>query len=85
MARKSKLGEISKVNKMRPYAKSIDALRDERDVAFARLLNFKNGTPVEMRWNMNQATIADQIFILKVGQEEVMLSAEDMMRFLRWV
>lgn len=82
MARKSK---IENLNKIRPNNKTVRQVRNERDAGQARLINFKSAKPVEMQWGMNDSTVQDQVFILKIGKEEAWLSAEDMQRFLRWV
>lgn len=82
MARKS---QIEKLNRIRPKNNTVDDVRKERDSGEAQLINFKNGTPVTMRWGMNQYTEADQIFSIRVGKEEAYLSVEDIQRFLRWV
>lgn len=57
----------------------------ERDACQARLFNYANGNKVEMFWDMNEATKRDGIFLLKVGDKEAMISAEEMRRFLRWL
>lgn len=40
---------------------------------------------VEIRWDMNDESIRDRMFILKVGDNEVILDAEELHRYLRWV
>lgn len=82
MARKSKIDDLTKV---RPNNKTVRDVKKERDSGRARLLNLKNGTPVEMQWGMSDASVNDQVFILKIGKEEAWLHAEDIQRFLRWV
>ena len=79
MARISNLPELRKNNR------TVQDVKQERDSGKARLLNFGTKHAVEMAWGMNQDTIDDQIFILKIGDNEAWLSAEEMQRFLRWV
>lgn len=80
--RKSRIGEIHKI---RPNNQNVDQVREERDVSHARLLNFGTPHTVEMTWNLNESAIADQIFILKIGNKKAFLAKEDLLRFLRWV
>lgn len=75
----------SRLHDIRRNNKTEYDVRKERDSGQARLLNFKNNKKVEIRWGMNEATKADQIFELRVGNEEVLLSNEDIQRFLRWI
>lgn len=82
MARKSKIDDLTKV---RSNNKTVRDVKKERDSGRARLLNLKNGTAVEMQWGMSDASVNDQVFILKIGKEEAWLHAEDIQRFLRWV
>lgn len=57
----------------------------ERNAGRAKLRNYKNGTLVSVGWGMNADCEQDQIFSIKVGDQEAFLQAEEMMRFLRWV
>ena len=82
MARQSKIGDLTK---LRHNNKNTFQVLNERNSGKAPLLNFKNGNRVEIQWGMNEATVADQIFILKIDDKEAWLSSEDIQRFLRWV
>lgn len=57
----------------------------ERDSHKARLHNYSNSNKVEMFWAMNESCLKDGIFLLKIGDKQAMISAEEMRRFLRWV
>lgn len=70
---------------MRTNNKTAWDVVEERDAHYARLLNFKNGTKIELFWGLNEAMERDQMVLLKVGKEEVIINAEEMRRFLRWV
>jgi len=81
----STMEKIQTKQKLRPNNKSTYDVIVERDSNRARLLNYSTGDKVEMIWNMNEAAEKDGIFILKVGDREVMLRAEEFRRYLRWV
>jgi hypothetical protein len=38
-----------------------------------------------MFWDMNEAATEDGVFIMKIGDKQAYLSAEELRRFLRWV
>lgn len=40
---------------------------------------------VEVEWDLNEDAIRDKMFRLKIDGCEVILDAEEMMRYLRWV
>lgn len=39
----------------------------------------------EILWDISEKAKQDQIFILRVGKEEVLLDAEELRRYLRWI
>lgn len=40
---------------------------------------------VQMFWDLNKDAIQDRMFMLKIDDLEVVLDAEDVLRYLRWV
>lgn len=40
---------------------------------------------VEMRWDLNEDAIRDQMFILKIDDYEVILDWEEVQRYGRWI
>lgn len=59
--------------------------RDERDLGYGRVLDHKGRKRVEIMWDVNPSMTARGLCILKVGHEEVVVNAEQLMKFLRWV
>jgi hypothetical protein len=58
---------------------------NERDARGAILHNLGGGPRVIMEWDMNQQSIAHQVFKLQIGKEIAYLSAVEIQKFLRWV
>lgn len=69
----------------RSYERTVRATMEERDQQHAILHDFGHNKRVEMVWDLNRDGIRDQVFILKVGDEEVILSAVELQKYLRWV
>ncbi len=63
---------------------TVEDVRGERDFGFGHLRDYGKGRSVTIEWGYNQAVRDDGLFKLKVGKEEVLLSAEDILRFTRW-
>lgn len=82
MARKSKIEELDAI---KPRNKSVYDVKEECNRGYANLIDFNHHKQVSIRWGMNEKSVADQVFILKIGSEEAYLSSEDIMRYLRWV
>lgn len=80
MARKSKLFQA------RDHNKTVRDVRDERDTGYAKLVSYGGRRPsVAMRWDLSRAAKQDQIFELQIGSERALVSAEEILRYLRWV
>lgn len=58
---------------------------EERDRRYARLHDFYNNKSVEIIWDLNEECIRNQVFMLKVDGKEVILSAVELQKYLRWV
>lgn len=62
-----------------------DQAKEQRDKARGELRDYSLQHRVEMRWDMNEESIRDKMFILQVDDVEVILDAEQVMRYIRWV
>lgn len=80
MARQSKKGELYK----EAWKRTPKDTREERDLGYGRLLDYKGSKKVEMFWNVNPEMAADSLFILKVDGVELILDSEEFLKFLRW-
>lgn len=69
----------------KPWKRYERDTRAERDLGYGRLLDYGHKHNVTMAWNFNKDATRDQIFLLKVGDKEVFLDAEEVMKYLRWV
>lgn len=76
---------ISSEQKLRKNNKTTFDVLEERDAKKMRLLNFKSGEVVEVIWDFNKQATEDGMFIMKVGDKEVILNAEEVRRAIRWV
>lgn len=57
----------------------------ERDRKYARLHDFYNNRSVEMMWDLSDEAIRSQVFMLRVDGKEIVLSAVELQKYLRWV
>lgn len=62
-----------------------DKTKDQRDKRHGIIRDYGLHHRVEVRWDLNDEAIRDKIFLLTVDDYEVLLDAEEMMRYLRWV
>lgn len=86
MARKSKLGEITELNRRKSNNKNVFDVTQERDRGHYELVKWQINDPtVRIEWGMNKYTEADQLCRITVGKESALVSAEDLQRALRWV
>lgn len=76
---------ISSEQKLRKNNKTTFDVLEERDAKKMRLLNFKTSDAVEVIWDINDQAKEDGMFILKIGDKEVILNAEEVRRAIRWV
>lgn len=67
------------------YKRTVRDTVAERDMGYGRLHTFGGSHKVEMFWDYNKSMADKQLFKLKVGDEEVIISAIEMQKYLRWV
>lgn len=79
------MARVSIQKKLRKANQDVWDVTEERDAGKARLLNFSTGHKVEMIWGMNEDSTRDQMFIMRIGDNEAILNAEEVQRFLRWI
>lgn len=81
MPRKTKLSD-SEVKKI----STPENLRSVRDGGYGRLRDYSGSSHrVEMRWDLNKWTKADQIFELQIDGLRVLLDWEEVQKLGRWV
>jgi hypothetical protein len=64
---------------------SVYDVKEERDAGRARLVNLKNNNTVEVGWGFTDKMHKDRVFAVKIGGQEAYISADEMLRYLRWV
>lgn len=69
----------------KPWERTLDRAKEERDLAYGRVRDYYGNKKVELFWNLDADAIENKLFRLKIGKEEVILDAEEVMKFLRWV
>lgn len=57
----------------------------QRDRKGASVRDYSLQHRVTLAWDLNEEAKRDQMFLLKIDDYEVILDAEEMMRYLRWV
>jgi hypothetical protein len=63
-----------------------DVAKIQRDKCFGDLRDYSLQHAVTMRWDLNEEAKRDQIFELVIdGEITVLLDAEQLLRYLRWV
>lgn len=67
------------------YKRTATDTAQERDLQYARLHDWHHNKNVQMWWDINPQTISRQLFRLKVGSEEIVLSAVELQKYIRWV
>lgn len=80
MAREAKLTE-----KDMSVLREGDATKTQMERKRANVRDYSLNHRVEIRWDLNDESIRDQMFILRLDDLEVVLDAEEVMRYLRWV
>lgn len=66
--------------------KTVRDVKEERDLGYARIPNRGASGPsyMEMYWKLNPDATRDQVIKLKLGDKEVFIYWEDMLRYGRW-
>lgn len=59
--------------------------RETHDVKRGTLRDYGMQHVVEVRWDLNPEAMREQMFIMKIDDYEVILDAEELMRYIRWV
>lgn len=80
MARQSKLTE-----KDMSVMREQDSAREQHKMTRGSLRDHSGSHKVEVFWDLSAECIKDQIFKLTVDDYEVLLDAEQVKRYLRWV
>ena len=79
------MARIAVTQKQRPNNKNTFDVVQEKEARRVYLRNLSSRHEVTIMWDINEATIRDGVFSLKIGDKEALLSAEEFRRFLRWV
>lgn len=83
MARKLRAGEIT--DKDMSVLREADQTKVQRDRRRGVLRDYSLEHRVEVQWDLNDDAQRDTIFKLVIDDYEVLLDAEELMRYLRWV
>lgn len=83
MPRQTKRGELT--TKDMSVIREGDQTRTQKEKAHASVRDYSLQHRVEVQWDLNDEAIRDQMFRLKIDDYEVILDAEELMRYLRWV
>ena len=62
-----------------------DSARDQHKQTRGSLRDYSGQHVVEMYWNLSEEAKKDMIFKLRIDDKEVLLDAEQVSRYLRWV
>lgn len=84
--RESKLKRGQLTTKDMSTVREADRAKDQKERSYGELRDYSLQHKVEMRWDLNEDSIKDQIFELTIdGTTKVLLDAEQLQRYLRWV
>lgn len=61
-----------------------DSARSQSESNRGVLRDYSLQHRVEMQWNLNDEATRDRMFKFKIDNYEVILDAEELMRYLRW-
>lgn len=67
------------------YKRGVRDTMIERDARGAILHNLGGGPRVMMEWDLNEKSIAHQVFKLTIGKETAYLSAVEIQKHIRWI
>lgn len=62
-----------------------DATKIQRDKKNGILKDYTLSHRVSLRWDLSEDAIRDRMFELTVGDNTVILDAEELQRYIRWV
>lgn len=83
MVRKLKKGELTA--KDMSVIREGDQTKTQRDRKAGTLRDYSLNHRVSIRWDLNEEAERDQMFELRIDGMTVILDAEEMMRYLRWI
>lgn len=63
----------------------MDQTAAQRDQKIGTLKDYSMKHRVSVRWDLNDEAVRDQMFELKIDDYTVILDAEELLRYLRWV
>lgn len=86
MPRESKLKAGQLTEKDMSTVREADTAKVQRDKKQGDLRDYSLQHTIKMRWDLNEDAIKDQIFELVIdGDIKVLIDAEQLQRYLRWV
>jgi len=62
-----------------------DQTKVQRDKKHANMRDYSMKHLIKVEWDLNRDGIRDQIFKLSIDDVEVLIDAQEMLRYLRWV
>jgi len=65
--------------------REMEQTKDQRDRLNGNIKDYSLRHRVEVRWDLNDEAKRERMFRLLIDDYEVILDAEEMMRYLRWV
>lgn len=79
------MARIAVTQKQRPNNKTAFDVVEEKEKTQVHLRNLGTRHNVLFTWDINEDTVRDGVFSIKIDDKEALISAEEMRRFLRWV
>lgn len=80
-----KYGDDQLTDKDMTVLREGDETRVQRAQKMGNLKDYSMKHRVTLQWDMNEDSKRDLMFKLRIDDLEVILDAEDMMRYLRWI
>jgi hypothetical protein len=62
-----------------------DPTKLQRDKGYADVRDYSMRHKIRMFWDLNEDAKLDRVFKLRVDDIEVIIDAEELMRYVRWV
>lgn len=69
----------------KPWKRTVRDTAEERDLGYGRLPNFGSGKIMEMWWDFHPDATRDRVVKIRIGKEEVIVDADHLLKFIRWV
>lgn len=83
MARELRRGEIT--DKDMSVIREGDQTKKQRERKGGNLKDYSLHHNVSIAWDLNEEAERDRMFRFKIDEKEVILDAEELLRFLRWI